>query len=204
MFELVEFGPVVLAWTTRLAQAPERLPTSDRARLEQLSPAGARRFLTGRALLDRVVRHVVGDEVDVTIEARCAACGSRLHGRPVAIVPGAEHAPGVSLGYAGALVVAAAVRAGAVGVDVERGDADAPVPGLAGLVSPAPPTLRRWTEIEAAVKADGRGLQIDPGDVLISPRATGWHEARVPGVSSGYRVAAAPAPEGYVISVAVS
>jgi 4'-phosphopantetheinyl transferase len=72
--------------------------------------------------------------------------------------------------YAAGLAVVAAAPAGAaraIGVDAEAGP-DRPMPALAGLFAPRhPPTLREWTRIEAALKADGRGLRVEPRDVRL-------------------------------------
>jgi len=96
-------------------------------------PAGPR--ATGRALL----RELGADDVT----AVCPSCGGP-HGRPLTSAGHASiaHADGVTL---------VALGAHPLGVDLERSDAQ-----------PPGATARRWTEIEAVLKADGRGLAVAP------------------------------------------
>lgn len=136
-----------------------------------------------------------------TVTHACPHCGSTDHG-PLRASSGTVV---LSLSRAGDLTTGAIARADAaasVGIDVEGLDAgrtaDAPLLDLAGLFAPAaPPTLRQWTMIEAAVKADGRGLRIAPGDVVLV-----GERAHIPD-RSPIEVAAVDAPPGYVISVAI-
>lgn len=107
----------------------------------------------------------------------------------------------VSLAYAGELVAAAAApadRVMAIGIDVERGNAETILTDLSPLMAP-PPSLREWTRIEAALKADGRGLQVAPDAVRIPADA-----AFVPGRDHPIALHHAPAPPGYVVSLAVA
>lgn len=96
-------------------------------------PAGPR--ATGRALL----RELGADEVT----AVCPSCGGP-HGRPLS-----AHGV-VSIAHADGLTVVA-LGEHPLGVDVERSDAQ-----------PPGTTALRWTEIEAVLKADGRGLAVAP------------------------------------------
>ena len=59
------------------------------------------------------------------------------------------------------------------------------------------PVLRRWTRVEAVLKADGRGLLIDPGAVCLR-QGGAW----IAGERAGYVVAEADGPPGYLISLA--
>lgn len=176
-------------------------------RYRRLDGDAGRRFAVGRLLLAELVPAVKADAV--TIESLCAHCGGD-HGRPRVV--GAPYA--VSVSYAGEMVVAAAApreSTSALGVDIatRSDDVDAPLTELAGLFAPrTPPGLRTWTEIEAVVKADGRGLRIPPADVAFGgPSATllpGGRTAGVPGNPAGFEVAPAPGPAGYIVSVAVA
>lgn len=176
-------------------------------RYRRLDTAKAGRFAVGRLLLAELVPAVGTDAA--TIESRCEHCGGD-HGRPRVV--GATFA--VSVSYAGEMVVAATVpreSSSTLGVDIEpRSDeVDAPLTELAGLFAPrTPPGLRTWTEIEAVVKADGRGMRIPPVDVTFGgPSATllpGGRSAGVPGNPAGFEVASAPGPAGYIVSVAVA
>ncbi|WP_413320270.1 4-phosphopantetheinyl transferase [Agrococcus sp. 1P02AA] len=133
----------------------------------------------------------VDDASEIVIVQRCPDCGG-AHGRPVVAAPAAARGIGVSRSHAGAAgsahhVVAAApgVR---VGIDAEP--RDAPAARLdavrALLASPAEP-LRRWTQIEAVLKADGRGLRVDPAAVVLEETAAGL-TASAPGSARRYAV----------------
>jgi 4'-phosphopantetheinyl transferase len=170
------------------------------------------------AVLARLLQDAGAPDDDVRHE--CPHCGSTEHG-PLRTSSGTTV---VSLSHAGGLTVGAIARADAaasVGVDVEaERDADALTAGaiaaasagidveadrgsgrlaeLAALFAPRPaPTLREWTMIEAAVKADGRGLRIAPADVRIDGGL-----AHVPG-RGPIAVAAVESPAGFLISVAI-
>jgi 4'-phosphopantetheinyl transferase len=79
----------------------------------------------------------------------------------------ADAAAVVSLSYAADLVVAAVAPAqliSAVGLDAEPNTAGSErLTDLAKLIGGAPASaLRRWTQLEAVLKADGRGLRVGP------------------------------------------
>ncbi|OUE20411.1 hypothetical protein BFL34_01226 [Clavibacter michiganensis] len=115
----------------------------------------AARTAAGRAALRALAAELVGaDPADVTVRARCATCGG-AHGRPV--LGGSRALDGLhaSVAHAGALVVVAVGADGPIGVDAEPRDREAP-PGT---------TLAEWVRIEAVLKADGRGLAVDPSRV---------------------------------------
>lgn len=108
---------------------------------------------TGRLLLRELI--AAAGHPDVPITARCPDCDA-AHGQPLAVGTGWH----VSLSYSGDFVVAAACRV-PVGVDVEalmqpeeRLDAINKLTGIRSLVA--------WTRTEAVLKADGRGLRVDP------------------------------------------
>ncbi|MDJ1114891.1 hypothetical protein [Microbacterium dauci] len=122
------------------------------------------RRATSRALLNEVLEAL--GAADATVVTRCDHCGSSDHGRPRT----ADGAHVVSVAYAADLAVVAAAPAStvrAIGVDAEAGP-DRQMPDLAGLFAPRhPPTLREWTRIEATLKADGRGLRVEPREVRL-------------------------------------
>jgi 4'-phosphopantetheinyl transferase len=128
------------------------------------------------------------------IRQHCPVCDADDHG------PLASDGHVLSVSYAPGLVVAAAAEATVVrslGVDVER-NAGA-LPSLTALFAPAPPPdAAGWTAIEAALKADGRGLRVDPASVVVE---AGW--VRVSGRDRPFEVTAVSAPAGYVISLAI-
>lgn len=134
---------------------------------------------------------------DARVGRRCAVCGGTDHGAPVAL-----GAPVVlSAAYAGGMVVAAAApaaQAAAIGIDAERGEPGTILTGLSNLIDP-PPSLRDWTRIEAALKADGRGLRVPPDAVRLDGDA-----ARVPGRLDPIALRDVPGPAGLVVSLAVA
>ncbi|MCB0913005.1 MAG: hypothetical protein KDB60_15450, partial [Propionibacteriaceae bacterium] len=86
-----------------------------------------------------------------------------------------------------------------LGVDVERVSADPVRSADLGRLLGVPPdaALQRWTGVEAVLKADGRGLRTDPGQVRFSPGS-----ARLEGTPHAYRVERVPDASGFEISVA--
>jgi 4'-phosphopantetheinyl transferase len=154
--------------------------------------AGAERRTTSRQLLDELL-----PGSGAIRSGPCARCGG-AHGP--ARIEGSDHV--VSVAYAGARAFAAAIPrtvAYSVGIDAEQGDADAP----ADIERMRPGTsLREWTRVEAALKADGRGLSVDPALVRIRTSADGW-TATVPGRAMPLVGVDAAGPEGFVVSVAI-
>ena len=127
----------------------------------------------------------------------CPRCGGS-HG-PLRAEGAAE---AISVTYAGGLAVVASIPhavASSIGIDAERGDDDSP----AGIDRMRPgTTLRDWTRIEAALKADGRGLDVDPAVVRIHGAPDDW-TAVLPGRSMPILGIDAAGPEGIVLSVAI-
>lgn len=182
-------------WIDPAAAADVRLGPVDSSRLLGLTPPQRAALRNGRALLGALLAEVLGADagpVDATICERCGA----PHGRVQAgSVP-------VSVAYAGSLVVAAVGlpdACGAVGVDVELRDADSErAADLARLLEVAPEyAIRRWTQLEAVLKADGRGLRVDPGQVRLE-QDSAW----IGDESTRYRLAEVAGPADAVISVA--
>ncbi|MEV8239496.1 hypothetical protein AB0O90_04620 [Microbacterium testaceum] len=126
------------------------------------------------------------------LSSRCARCGGD-HGR--LRVSGVEAAASVS--YAGGWAVVATLEGeGRVGLDAVPADAsglDRVMPGADAWA---------WARLEAVVKADGRGLEVDPARVRIDARDDGtWSGAIDDGPAfDGYDV---EGPEGVVVAVAV-
>lgn len=182
------------------------------ARYQRLAPAPARVFLTGRRLLRDLVAEIAAvDGSEVAIEARCPLCGG-AHGRPAVVAPRRATTLRVSLAHTDSVVVAAAAWDSAVGVDVERSDAapaperDRAIATVAG--ASGDDALAHWTRVEAVLKADGRGLRVDPRRVRFT--MTGRDvEARIDasdgsdGTVGRYGVAALDLGPGFTASVAV-
>ena len=124
-----------------------------------------------------------------TIDNPCPRCGGP-HG-PVRI-QGARAVASVT--YAGGRAVVAVCE----GADAdERRDAA----GLTGVLGAGEASVRSWTRVEAALKADGRGLRVDPASVTVEEGPDGWR-AHVPGGGTiiGWDAAG---PGDLVVSVAV-
>lgn len=159
----------------------------------------------------RLLREVVGNP-GIRISNPCPRCGGD-HG-PVRIEGAAVTA---SVTYAGgwALVAVVPSHAGAVGVDAEPEDDERRErAGLAGVLGAGSATVRDWVRVEAALKADRRGLRVEPGTVRVTRGRDGgtdasaadtgaWH-AHVPGrggTIAGWDLAG---PPGVFVSAAIA
>ena len=164
------------------------LSDAERARYDE-RPSDA--FLAGRMLVRALAGDLLGIPPErVPVSATCPDCGGP-HGAPV--IAGSDlH---VSLSHADGLVVAAARRGAAVGVDVERSTVAAErLAAIGALTGRA--SVRHWTRVEAVLKADGRGLRLDPSLVVIDTEVASLGGDR-------YLLQDAALPEGYTGSVAV-
>lgn len=131
----------------------------------------------------------------------CPRCGGphgavRLSGVPAR----------ASIAYAGGFALAGVVDCGvadAVGIDAERGrPRDAA--GLARVLDAGrPATLGDWVRVEAVLKADGRGLRVDPAEVAVTVSGAGAWTARVPGSPHPYSGWDVPGPDGTAVAVAI-
>lgn len=132
----------------------------------------------------------------------CARCGGP-HG-PVRTTD-ASARPAVA--YASGVAVAAVASRGSGTFAIDAEVETEPVRDAAGLNgilgARSGVRLRDWVRVEAALKADGRGLRVDPGTVAVVPvGGQGW-QAVVPGgpMIAGWDV---DGPPGLVISAAFS
>lgn len=142
-------------------------------------PQLAERFVVGRVLARILAAELIGIRAgEVTVSAVCAECGGP-HGRPMLCGPGgAIDGLSISIAHCATAVVAAASWDGVVGVDVEpvagtadRSEAIVRIAGAPfGDARRAADPVQHWTRIEAALKADGRGLTVDPRRVRIHER----------------------------------
>lgn len=176
------------------------LSAVDGARAASFGAGRRVEFVAGRALVRRLLAELFpGAEAAVT-SAVCPHCGEPHGG---ILIEGVDAVASVS--HAGGLVVAAVAASGGgrrLGVDLELvAEGAVRLDDLAGLIGgPRDDVLRRWTLIEAVLKADGRGLRVDPAEVRLRarPRAS----ARIAGDAVRYRVAEVPAPPGWIASLA--
>ena len=187
---------------------PRILGEQQARRYASLSGVRAQRFLAGRWLLAELIAELT-DETDLGFTTTCERCGAD-HGRPRL-----ERAPvAVSVSYAGSMVAVAASRredAAEVGVDIERepgGGAHSRLDDLAPLFAPAAaPDTQGWTLVEAALKADGRGVSVDLAEVHVCEVGTGrWPGARavrIPGRLDSVDAAVIVGPSGFVLSAAM-
>ncbi|QGV65869.1 4'-phosphopantetheinyl transferase family protein [Clavibacter nebraskensis] len=138
----------------------------------------AARTAAGRVALRSLAAELVGaDPADVTVRARCATCGG-AHGRPVLGGSGALDGLHASVAHAGDAVVVAVSADGPIGIDAEPHGREAP-PGT---------TLAEWVRIEAVLKADGRGLRVDPGRVRFADEGADGCLAWIDGEDARYRL----------------
>ncbi|ANF30685.1 hypothetical protein A0130_02460 [Leifsonia xyli] len=165
-----------------------RLSGGDRRRLDGLRDDGVRRrFLAGRAALFAAAADA--GEPRIQIEASCPDCGLS-HGRPT-VAGSSLH---LALAHAGGRAFAVASRV-PVGIDAEP--ADVPEERRAAIDDLAPgrgDPLRRWTAVEAVLKADGRGLRVVPDAVRLGFRGAALDGRR-------YRLRPVREP-GFVVTIA--
>lgn len=171
------------------AVVEDLLDPPERARLHDLPDADA--AASAHALLRLLLRELTGTPpVTHVLTRRCRECGG-AHGRPT--LPTAW----VSVARTPVLVAAAATSAGHVGIDVELArrtafdgfDQVVLAPGEAD--GPPEVRARTWARKEAALKADGRGLDVDLRAFSAMTPPPGTHLLDV------------PAPPGAACAVAV-
>lgn len=169
-------------------------------------------FLQGRILVRQLVAELasVGPST-VDIDAQCPDCGGP-HGRPTVSGPaGGATRLHVSIAHSRAAVVAAATWAGPVGVDVESTDGGAERLDAITTVAGRPfrdraarsgDPLVHWTRVEAVLKADGRGLRVDPHLVRIHELGS-WVEGRIGDEPARYRLTEPGLDPSLAVSVAL-
>ncbi|RWZ50848.1 hypothetical protein ELQ90_08390 [Labedella phragmitis] len=170
----------------------------------------------GRLLLQEAAVRLWGDGTRALVTARCPRCGGD-HGRPVVTdVPSGRRLRG-SVTHAGAITLVA-VGPVAVGIDAERVGGDpARFEAIRAVTGGTPldgrDALRLWTTVEAVLKADGRGLEVDPTRVGIegppgvagaTARVDGGPPFEVAGFDLPHVDSSAPHGDGLVITVAWS
>ena len=183
---------VLIAWSVdgEVAAHPDERAAASHSRHRHA-------FETARMLLRRLIAELAAvDPAAVEFDSACPDCGLP-HGKPRVAAPAAAHGIHLSVSHAGALTVVAAAPGHAVGVDAEP--ADASVERLAAIdevAGPSSDALKHWTRVEAVLKADGRGLRVDPRQVRVTGQRAMLESAsyRLDSVDIG----------GFVVSVAVA
>ena len=175
----------------RRVRAIELLSPDERERFAR--DARPERFLAGRMLLRELASEFTARPLaSIAIDARCPDCGEQ-HGRPT--ITGTELF--VSLSHADGLVVAALSDRAPIGVDIERRHASterlAAIREITGDNG-----VRHWTGVEAVLKADGRGLRVDPRAIHIAGDI-----ATLESVQYALSDASERHRDDYVISVAI-
>jgi 4'-phosphopantetheinyl transferase len=198
-------GTAEVWWARRRDASPRLAGLLDHAERERWAAyrrdADRERFLVGCGLAKTVIAACTGRRpAEVSFDRACRRCG-RPHGKPVLRGGDLEF----SVSHSGDLV-AVAVATAPVGVDVEQLDGRPREPGgndLAALgrtvlaeeeraalaaVDPAGQArafLVAWTRKEAVTKAQGDGLRVPFGEVVVAadlavPRLTAWPYAQDP------------------------
>ncbi len=135
-----------------------------RIALEAQRPGESRRATTARAFA-----RLLGEGVEIDKE-RCPSCGLP-HGRP--LLRGREgQAPHLSVAHTETHTLVAVAEV-PVGIDLEAADRDIVADPPVRVPDDSSP-LQHWTRIEAVVKADGRGLRIDPASLVWTPTTRGF------------------------------
>jgi 4'-phosphopantetheinyl transferase len=109
-----------------------------------------------------------------------------------------------------AVEVGKATGISAIGLDLESASIDreraTAIATLTGeRFTDSSDAVRRWTQIEAVLKADGRGLRVSPDAVSFEPDARGGAFAQIadrPGTT--YRVRPVEVGAGFVMSLALA
>ncbi|MCC6497226.1 MAG: hypothetical protein IT193_13320 [Propionibacteriaceae bacterium] len=198
-------GPALVAWIPAargeaLTSTFDLLSESDLERSAGFTPEHLNHFLLGRHLIHALVADLFPEVTEWSMaSAPCQRCGNRHAGVQLEGVPARA-----SVAYAAGLVAAAVApdaRVQGLGIDLELDAAD---PSRCEelrrrLGASTERVLKRWTRVQAVLKADGRGLLIDPGAVRL--RQGG---AYIAGQRASYVVAEVPGPEGYLLSLAWS
>ncbi len=217
-------GTADVWWARRQDASPRHAGLLDETERQRWAAyrreADRERFLVGCALAKTAIATYTGQHpADVRFDRTCPRCGGP-HGKPAA-GGGPEH----SVAHSGDLI-AVAVAAAPVGVDVEQLDGRPHLPGagnpeaLARLVlaederavlaavhpsDRARAFLVAWTRKEAVTKAKGDGLRVPFGDVVVAaaagaPRLVAWPYPQPPQDVSLLDLDAEP---GYVAALAV-
>lgn len=221
---LRSIGGVTVAIRTDVDEAESaslraRMSGADLLALDDRPTARRAGFLTGRDLIREVVdaaAGVPGDHLDdgpcgsPRIDAVCRDCGGphgpvRVEGYRVSV----SHSGGVTAVAVVSDEDARVTGIEGIGLDLESATAGLEKADAIRALLAVPDlsdeqTLRRWTEVEAVVKADGRGLRVSPDAVRVAD-AEGGRIARIanrPGVV--FEVLTVDVGPGFAAALAVA
>lgn len=136
------------------------------------------------------------------VDRVCSRCGGD-HGAVRVSDDGRPIVRRAAVAYAGSwVVVAVSPHGGAFAIDAEPRDLpDEDLDRLRRALGDSRADAATWTRVEAALKADGRGLRLDPSEVRLSHDGEQWW-ARLPGRVEPLRVRDVSGPPGVVVSLA--
>lgn len=154
-------GAALIAWTSAGGHAAH--PDDSAAIAVSRHPEA---LIAGRMLARTLLAELTGLHADtVRLESDCPDCGLP-HGKPRGV--GAAARAHVSISHAGGHTFAVAALDHAVGIDAEPADASADrLAAIDAVAGASTDPLRHWTRVEAVLKADGRGLRVDPRSVEV-------------------------------------
>ena len=210
-----EFGPIRVGWADAAASAlstlrmPRILGEQQARRYASLSGVRARRFLAGRWLLAELIAELT-DETDLGFTTTCERCGAD-HGRPRlerCSGGGERQLRGQHGRRCGITTTRMPRRWASTSNASQAGVRTAGSTTSPRLFAPAAaPDTQGWTLIEAALKADGRGVSVDLAEVHVGEVGTGrWPGARavrIPGRLDSVDAAVIVGPSGFVLSAAM-
>lgn len=147
-------------------------------------------FLGGRLLIRTLLAELTGlAPTEVFLHAPCVDC-SRQHGRVTA--PDTEFHLSVTHSESAVVIAASDVP---VGIDTEHDPSPEALAAIGVVAGEA--SLSRWTRVEAVLKADGRGLTVDPRRVVFQDDL-GWVDDR----PDRYKLSEVELAPGVLVSVA--
>ena len=174
------------------------LSTTERLRYDTTAAARQDSFLAGRMVLRGLASQLTGvPPAQVQLIAVCPDCGG-AHGRPE-VMGSSLH---VSLSHGAGVVVAAASWDSTIGVDIEAPDERPERIEAIGELT-GHPSIEHWSRVEAVLKADGRGLRVDPSRVSVE-EVGGRLMGRVDDAPVRYDVSEVQLAEGVRVSVAIA
>jgi len=193
---------------------------------EVAAPRPASRVTTDALLAWGVALHLSVPDDQIAVTRRCLTCGSRTHGKPLAVwARSGRVAAGASCSHSGGLT-AIATTSHEVGLGVDVEDARRPMDwrtvheqaftptewaSISGCGDISTRAYRAWVRKEAALKATGEGLLVEPRHVTVTGPADSagwlpyaWTSRLITAAGPQAFVRDLAAPAGYVAAIAVT